>query len=151
MSQFSQCQKQPRWQKNNKIQKSKKQCQTHVHGHTGLVPRGTKECKKEQQWLGLQKLVTCCFEPIKGLWSGIGPIRRLEWSINMEECSFVLANFFLSKKGSPRSTYLRGSWEYPWHHSHSFQCRDTPQMLSLAAHYTEPRRGSKWKIKRNPD
>ena len=29
--------------------------------------RETKECRKGQHWLGLQKLLTLCFEPIKGL------------------------------------------------------------------------------------
>ena len=54
--------------------------------------RETKECRKGQHWLGLQKLLTFCFEPIKGLCTGIGPIRRLEasiWSL------FVLAIFVL--------------------------------------------------------
>ena len=46
--------------------------------------------------------------------------------------------FFFVKKGYPRSAYLRGSWEYLWNHSHSFQCRDIPQMLSLAAHLSQP-------------
>ena len=46
-----------------------------------LKSRGTKECRKEQHWWGLQNLVTRCLEPIKGLCNGIGPIRRLEASI----------------------------------------------------------------------
>ena len=51
---------------------------------------------------------------------------------------FVLASFFLVKKGSQRSAHLRWSWEYPWHHSLPFKCRDIPQMLSLAAHFSPP-------------
>ena len=48
---------------------------------SGNPIRGTKECRKGQHWLGLQKLLTCCFEPIKGLCTDIGPIRSLEASI----------------------------------------------------------------------
>ena len=49
-----------------------------------FILRGTKECRKGQHWLGLQKLLTCCFKPIKGLCTGIGPKGRLEAWSNVE-------------------------------------------------------------------
>ena len=48
-----------------------------VYSPTGLEPlldspRGTKECRKRQHWLGLQELVACCLEPFKGLCLALG-------------------------------------------------------------------------------
>ena len=63
--------------------------------------RGTKEYRKGQHWLGLQELLTCCLEPIKGLCTGIGPIRRLDASI-WSMLNFFLVNVFLSKKRFPK-------------------------------------------------
>merc|ERR1740128_1283520 len=55
--------------------------------------RGTKERMIGQHWLGLQKLLTCYFEPI-------GPIRRLKASIwSMFIC---FGEFFLTKSRFPK-------------------------------------------------
>ena len=56
------------------------------------------------------------------------------WSINMEYVHL----FWRAKNGSKRSGHLLGSWEYPWHLSHSFQWRDISQMLSSAARFSPP-------------
>ena len=47
----------------------------------------------------------------------------------IEYLSLFWRNLSWVKKGSLSSGHLRGSWEYPWRHSHFFQCRDIPWLL----------------------